>query len=104
MSRKIRACKTLLPGLLLVFLVAGCATPIGVNRVGMDRAYQQITANAMTGPQLSAETLAVLGRYGLEKLTDSAPDLAIARLQEQACTDKRRDVLFALADLSYAAA
>jgi pimeloyl-ACP methyl ester carboxylesterase len=93
--------KALAPALVLL---AGCATPIGVNRVGMDRAYQQITANAMTGPQLSAETQVVLGWYGLEKLPDTAPDLAVARLQEQACKDKRRDVLFALADLSYATA
>ena len=87
-----------------VLVLAGCATPIGVNRVGMDRAYQQITASALTGPELSAETLVVLGRYGLEKLVEQAPDLTVARLQEKACNDKRPELLFALADLSYATA
>ena len=31
-------------------VLAGCATPIGVNRIGLVPAYQQIAANAMTGP------------------------------------------------------
>jgi pimeloyl-ACP methyl ester carboxylesterase len=88
---------------LMVFL-CGCETPIGVDRVGMNRAYQQITASALTGPQLSADTEMVLARYGLDKLQQNAPDLAIARLQEQTCRDARRDLRFALAEISYATA
>lgn len=88
----------------LMAFLCGCETPIGVNRVGMNRAYQQITASALAGPQLSADTQLVLARYGLDKLRQDTPDLAIARLQEQACQDARRDVLFALAELSYATA
>jgi pimeloyl-ACP methyl ester carboxylesterase len=83
---------------------AACETPIGVDRVGLDRAYQQITASALTGPEVSAETLVVLGRYGLEKVAAKNPDVAVARLQKMACADQRRAVWFALADLSYATA
>ncbi len=96
--------KGTLGGVVSVMLLTGCATPIGVNRVGMERAYQQITANAMTGPVLSAETQVVLGRYGLDKLQKESPNLTVAQLQEHACKDNRRDVLFALAEFSYATA
>jgi len=99
-----RSYKVLLTGLALVIVTAGCETPIGVNRVGMTRAYEQITASAMTGPQLSADTQVVLGRYGLDKLAQKSPDLAVAQLQEHACKDSRRDILFALAELSYGTA
>jgi pimeloyl-ACP methyl ester carboxylesterase len=88
----------------VVVLFAGCQTPIGVNRVGMERAYEQITASALTGTQLSAETQIVFARYGLAKLLDNSPDLAIAKLQEQTCRDSRTDQLFALAEASFAAA
>jgi len=94
-------CALLIGG--LVFLL-GCQTPIGVDRVGMTRAYEQITASTLTGPQLSADSETVIGRYGLEKLAQDSPDLAIAKLQEEACKDNRRDVLFALAELSYGTA
>jgi len=88
----------------LVALLAGCQTPIGVDRVGMKRAYEQITASTLTGPQLSADSQMVVGRYGLDKLAVESPDLAIAKLQEEACKDNRRDVLFALAELSFGTA
>jgi pimeloyl-ACP methyl ester carboxylesterase len=84
--------------------LVGCQTPIGVDRVGMTRAYEQITASTLTGPQLSADSETVIGRYGLDKLEKESPDLAIAKLQEEACKDHRRDVLFALAELSYGTA
>lgn len=90
-------------GLALLAGLAGCATPIGVNRVGMDRAYAQLTANALNGPQLSAATRMVLARYGLEQLHERTPDVALAQLHEHACRETRRDVLFALAETSYAA-
>ncbi len=85
-------------------LMLGCQTPIGVNRVGTERAYEQIRANALTGPQLSADTQTVLARYGIDKKQQDDPVLVIERLQEQACKDARRDLLFALAEFSYAAA
>ena len=88
----------------LVVLLAGCETPIGVNRVGMKQAYNQITASTLTGPELSSDSEMVIGRYGLDKLAQESPDLAIAKLQEEACKDNRRDVLFALAELSYGTA
>jgi hypothetical protein len=87
-----------------LLLLLGCQTPIGVDRVGRKRAYEQITASTLTGPQLSAESQMVIGRYNLEKLAQDSPDLAIAKLQEEACKDNRRDVLFALAELSYGTA
>ena len=90
-------------GLVIASLaLAGCETPIRVQNVGVDRAYHQVTESALTGPNLSTETLVVLGRYGLEELAEDSPDLAIMRLKEMACRDNRPELLFALADLSYA--
>ena len=57
--------RILLPTLLLA---AGCATPVGVKRVGIDQAYRQINANAFTSRTLSDDTRAVLRRYGLSPL------------------------------------
>ena len=91
------------PALLLI-IVTGCAAPIGVDHVGMDRAYEQITATTLTGAQLSDDTRLVLARYGLDQLARRSPDLAVAKLHERACRETRRDVLFALAEISYAAA
>lgn len=87
----------------LVFL-AGCATPIGVSRVGQDRAYGQITANVMETGVPSADSLRVLRRYHLEEPFKKQPSAALRALHDHACKETRRDVLFALAELSYAAA
>lgn len=83
----------------LALLLTGCAAPVGVNRVGMDRAYEQINATALTG-NLSSETLLILARYGLKS---DAPDIAVRELHKLACEETRRDVLYALAEISYAA-
>ncbi len=49
--------------LALVFCLVGCATPIGVKKVGMRKAYQEINANVLTGEGLSDETKIVLHRF-----------------------------------------
>jgi pimeloyl-ACP methyl ester carboxylesterase len=90
-------------GLAGLLILAGCATPIGVNRVGMDRAYEQINASTLTGPLLSDDTRLVLARYDLGEVAERAPDAAVMRLHEQACRDPRRDILFALTEVCYRA-
>jgi pimeloyl-ACP methyl ester carboxylesterase len=95
----------ILGGLIAATFLSGCQAPIGMNRVGVERAYQQIQATALTGPQLSADTQTVLVRSGVTTLQQqNDPDAVVLRLQERACKDSRRDVLFALAEFSYATA
>lgn len=87
-----------------LILLAGCATPIGIHRLGQDRAYQQITANVTSPGVPSADALRVLRRYDLQETFAKQPATALRALHDHACRETRRDVLFALAELSYAAA
>jgi pimeloyl-ACP methyl ester carboxylesterase len=89
---------------LVLLLGTGCASPIGVTRVGIDQGYRQITDNALTGSTLSDDTRAVLHRHELWELYRSEPDEALKRLYSIACQDSQRELLFALAEASYAAA
>lgn len=82
-------------------MLAGCTTPIGATKVGPRQAYDHLNQNALNSSQPSEEALRVLNRYNLRQAFASQPDTTLARLQAVACTDERRDVLYALAELSY---
>lgn len=95
-----------LPGLalaLLAWLLAGCAAPIGADRVTSRQAYAQVQANALRGGGLSANTAAILHRCELERLAASQPEEVVRQLHARAVSTGERDLLFALAELSYAA-
>jgi pimeloyl-ACP methyl ester carboxylesterase len=84
-----------------LLVLSGCATPIGVRKVGLETAYREINANALTGTTLSPETTIVLQRFDLVKRFDKDPAAAIAQLHDKASRDPRRDLRFALAELSF---
>ena len=87
-----------------LLLVTGCSTPpIGANRVSTRAAYKQVEANVLSTGWPSGETLSVLHRFNLTELAGKHPDQAVVRLHEKAATAKDRNLLFALAELSYAA-
>ena len=81
---------------------AGCSTPIGVTRVTPEESYQIASRNPLTSGELSNDAKAVLHRYNLGEVNDSDPLQAIMQLHRIALHDDRRDVLYALAELSYA--
>ncbi|MCX6928184.1 MAG: hypothetical protein NT154_33990 [Verrucomicrobia bacterium] len=85
---------------LLSILFAGCTTPIGATKTSMRAAYRQANASAMEG-ELSGESRLVLHRYDLDRQFASAPAEALRCLHQIACQDDRRDLVFALAELSY---
>ena len=87
----------LLPALFL----AGCATPVGVNRVGIEQAYLTINATALTGTTLSPETKTVLHRFNLLDRFNQDPATVITLLHDKALHDPRRDLRFALAETSF---
>jgi len=89
---------------LAVLMLAGCATPIGADRVTVRRAYAQVDASALRTGKPSAETVSTLHRYGLDRLAVRRPDEAVRRLHHQAAATGERELLFALAELSYVAA
>jgi pimeloyl-ACP methyl ester carboxylesterase len=91
-----------LPFILLTSaLLSACATPISVRKVGLEAAYREINANAITGMTLSPETIIVLQRFDLVERFDKDPAAAIALLHEKAIHDTRLDLRFALAELSF---
>ena len=88
---------------LLALLLAGCTAPIGADRVTTRQAYAQVEANALRTGKPSAATVSVLHRYDLDGLAARHPDQAVHRLHQQALATGDRDLLFALAELSYVA-
>ncbi len=85
----------------MLLILAGCTTPIGATKVSPQQAYEHLHQNALNSGQPSAEALRVLNRYNLRQAFASQPDATLAKLQAVACTDDRRDVLYALAELNY---
>ncbi len=93
------------PGLVLAaLLLGGCAAPISARRVGPRQVYAQVEANAIRMGETSADTAVILHRYNLDRLAHSRPDEAVRQLHEKALATGERDLLFALAELSYVAA
>lgn len=84
-----------------LLVLAGCTAPIGADLVSPRQAYQQLRQNALNSRRCSAETIQVLHRYDLEAAFAKNPDATLARLQAIACTDDRRDLLYALSELNY---
>jgi pimeloyl-ACP methyl ester carboxylesterase len=86
-----------------VLLLAGCAAPIGADRVSTRQAYAQVDSDALRTGIPSADTMTVLHRYDLDGLARKQPDEAVRRLHKIALKTGARDTLFALAELSYVA-
>ncbi|MCF8024884.1 MAG: hypothetical protein K9K82_05300 [Desulfobacteraceae bacterium] len=86
-------------------IVTGCATPVGVSRVGENAVYKQIDSSALRGNTYSSKTAEVIQRYGLKEddFVDD-PETFIRNLHDIATRDDRRDLLLALSELCFLAA
>jgi pimeloyl-ACP methyl ester carboxylesterase len=84
--------------------LAGCGSPIKTVAVGPDRTYESLNANAINQQKLSADTLLILSRFGLETEHEEDPLAAIRHLHAIALAQPARDVFFSLAELCYALA
>jgi pimeloyl-ACP methyl ester carboxylesterase len=93
----------LLPFGCLALLLTGCVAPIGADLVTTRQAYAQVEANALRNGKPSAGTVAILHRYDLDRLAAQQPDEAVRQLHQKALATGNRDLLFALAELSYVA-
>lgn len=82
----------------------GCAAPIGVAKFGPEAGFKQVNANILNSRDVSVASWEVLQRFDLVERFDKAPEEVLAQLKERACSDTRRNLLFALAELSYAVA
>ena len=86
-----------------LLLAGGCSTPtpVGVNRLGVRRAYLQINQSVLNASTTSSQTLAVLHRYDLDRGAVDDPLQCIRKLHEIASRDDRRDVLLALSEVCF---
>ena len=87
--------------LVVVILLQGCATPVGVRPLDSKEANRRLTETVLSDDKLSAPTMQILNRAGLEKQSQSEPAEAIAALHKALPTAREADRLFALAELSF---
>ncbi len=91
-----------LTAILMVGLsLAGCAAPYGVTKVSPQDSYNLSVENVLGADKLSDSTKVVLQRYNLFEILAEEPLKAIQNLHDITRTDERRDILFALSELSY---
>ena len=85
----------------LLLLLAGCHAPMGADWVPPRVAYLHLHEDALNSGDCSADTKLVLHRYGLDEAFKRDPDAALKQLHTIACTDDRRDILYALSELNF---
>ncbi len=88
-------------GLFFLVLLSGCANPVGVIRVSPQESYQDIIVNPMSEEELSNSSMAVLHRYNLQNTSTAGLPKTLQILHELIVRDDRRDLLFAIAEVSY---
>jgi pimeloyl-ACP methyl ester carboxylesterase len=86
---------------LAALLLAGCANPISARKSTFRGSYEEANINALNSNDYSSETGLVLHRFVLKDQFERDPAGALRELHNKACADDRRDLLFALAELSY---
>ncbi len=100
MARMTASCAAVVLLTCMLFL-GGCATPVGISHVSPREAYMADYANPLGEGVVSDQARYVLNRYDLLQKFESDPAAAIADLHEKALHDDRRDILYALAEVSY---
>ena len=82
--------------------IAGCTTPIGVERVDSRTAYQQQTRNVLSSGELSESSRIVLTRWDMNERFATDPEAAVAALQAKIADGSAgSDEIFALAEMSF---
>ena len=84
-----------------VLVLSGCATPVGVRPLDSQEANRRLTETVLSDAKLSAPTVQILNRAGLEQQFQSEPAATIAALHKALPTARVADRLFALAELSF---
>jgi pimeloyl-ACP methyl ester carboxylesterase len=86
----------------LLVLLAGCATPIQVERVNPRNVQRELTSNVISTGQISPQTRIVLEQWDLWETYKQDPETAIAILHRAVVAgDTSPDVIFALAEMSF---
>jgi pimeloyl-ACP methyl ester carboxylesterase len=85
----------------LLFLAAGCATPMGADKASPRIVFQQVHGNELTSGQPSSETTAILHRFDLKQQFEKSPDAALKFLHRKALDTGESDLLYALSELNF---
>jgi Putative serine esterase (DUF676) len=86
---------------LLLFLAAGCTTPIGVTRGSTQDTYYALTANVLSAGKPSSWSTQVLQRSNLTERYDDDPESALNEMRKTFAVRVTPDRLFALSELSF---
>ena len=87
---------------LLVLVVGGCATPVGVEHVDQQTGYRALGANVLSSGEPSVYSTQLLERNALVERYRQNPEQVLAELYSGLGKPDERDRLFALAELSFA--
>lgn len=85
---------------LVVLLIQGCATPVGIESVDIQTGYQLNSENVLSAGSPSEASKTVLRRNGLMDRFEHEPEKVLAELHDQLKTSGDEDKLFTLAELS----
>jgi hypothetical protein len=89
------------PALAMVaFLLAACATPVGVRLVDPRQVHRELTESALSGDRTSAPTQEFLTRLNLRDRFRRDPDATLAAMHEGLAPSGDMNRLYALAELS----
>lgn len=86
--------------LTLAILATGCSTPIGVRRLDPRDAFPGSISGPLAGDTAHSATTVILHRFNLTETYREDPTAALRILHDTALKDRRRDILFALAEIS----
>ena len=91
-----------MPALAIVaLLAAGCASPVGVSRLGGQAADRKLNANVLSSGKPSAYSTQILERTALSRRYQEDPKTVLAELNSGLGKPDERDRLFALCELSF---
>jgi hypothetical protein len=86
----------------LLLLLAGCATPIQVERIDPRDVQRQLTSNVISTAKISPDSQIVLQQRDLWQLYQADPEAAITLLHRTVAGGQAApDILFALAEMSF---
>lgn len=101
MSSPVRRAPALVIIVAAMSWLAGCAHPFSAEKMPASVAYREATATALDGKIYSSATRLVLHRFDLLERFKKNPAETLQWLHDKAQVDDRRDLMFALAELSY---
>ena len=87
---------------IVAVLASGCATPVGVKRLGVQAAHRNLDANILSTGKPSDYSTQLLERTALSDRFKSDPEFVLAELNSGLGKTDERDRLFALSELSFA--